>query len=124
MLRPLVILLSLALPAAAEHPPGPPLLPFHEVMRLVADRYRGRVLAARLDRAEPLEYAMGVDLVQELTLLTPARNIIRIRLDAVTGQVLKLRGRGIVDAHRPASPASRRAGTQGAAGQDGRTGHK
>ncbi|WP_090523563.1 hypothetical protein [Paracoccus isoporae] len=103
MFRAVPILLFLALHAAAAPQPGPPPLPFHEVMRLVEERYRGRVLAARMERAAPLEYAAGTDLVQILTLLTPARHIIRIRLDAVSGEVLNLRGRGILDAQKSAS---------------------
>ncbi|WBU57753.1 PepSY domain-containing protein [Paracoccus sediminicola] len=101
MLRIVLTWLALSLPLAAEPPRQPLPLPLHDVVTIIAARYEGRLLAARLDPPDPFEYALGTDLVHELTLISPQRNVIRIRLDAMTGRVLDVRGRGLIAARVP-----------------------
>lgn len=95
MMRVALLLLALSLPLAAQPARPDALLPFHEIAKIVQSRIHGRPLAARLDLPRPFEMALGTRMVQEVTLLSPQGNIILVRLDAETGRVLELRGRGI-----------------------------
>ncbi|MFD1795684.1 hypothetical protein FQV27_04095 [Paracoccus aurantiacus] len=109
MIRAALLCLLLTTPLAAQPKRPAALLPFHEVVKIVASRFEGRLLAVRIDQPRPFELALGSDLVQELTLLSPQGNIILLRIDAVSGKVLDVRGRGINAARvRKESP---RAGT-------------
>lgn len=96
-------LVFLLIPAAlmADPPAVPKLLPLHEVVKIVSDRFKGRLLAARIDQPEPYEFALGADSIQELVLLSPQGNIIRLRLDGATGRILDVRGRGLTQARTP-----------------------
>lgn len=98
MIRAALLLLALASPLAAQPPGGETLMPLHEVMKIVAQRFDGRLLAARVDKPRPYEFALGAEVVQQLTLLSPQGNILLIRLDGVTGKVLEVRGRGLTAA--------------------------
>ncbi|WP_157935844.1 PepSY domain-containing protein [Paracoccus zhejiangensis] len=73
-------------------------LPLHEAMRIVGERYQGRLIAARLAQPNAHERGLGVELVEELRLLTPARNLLKIRLDARDGRFLEVAGRGQIEA--------------------------
>ena len=79
--------------------------PFHRMAEAVTDRYLGRLVAAETRPPRPPERALGVELVYEFRLLTPARSILNIRLDARTGRFLEVAGRGQLEARRP--PAER-----------------
>lgn len=82
-----------------EHP-GYRIIPLHEAAELATDRFRGRLIAARLRPPRPEERERGVDLVHELRLLTPGRDVLLIRLDARTGAFLEVRGAGLAEARR------------------------
>lgn len=73
-------------------------LPLHQAARIVGDRYHGRLIAARLTPPNRHERSLGVELVEELRLLTPARNLLLIRLDARTGRFLDVAGVGQIEA--------------------------
>ena len=73
-------------------------LPLHEAARLVGERYHGRLIAARLAPPTAHERGLGVELVEELRLLTPARNLLMIRLDARSGRFLEIAGIGQIEA--------------------------
>lgn len=106
MLRIALVLLILGLPAAAAPARPAAVLPLDEIVRIVTERYQGRLLAARFDAPQPFEFALGADLIHELTLISPQGNIILIRLDAVSGRVLDVRGRDLIAARRPAAPST------------------
>ncbi|MBA4489653.1 hypothetical protein [Paracoccus sp. S1E-3] len=98
MFRITVLLLAFATPLAAEPARPAPLMPFYALVKIVAQRFDGRLLAARLDAPRPYEFALGAEVVQQLTLLSPQGNVLLIRLDGVTGRVLDVRGRGLTAA--------------------------
>ncbi|NHF72611.1 PepSY domain-containing protein [Paracoccus xiamenensis] len=100
MIRIALLLLALAPPALAQPARPQPLMPLHEAVKIVAGRFDGRLLAARLDQPRPYEFALGAEVVQEMTLLSPQGNILLFRLDAVTGKVLEVRGRGLTKARK------------------------
>ncbi|MFV0293043.1 MAG: PepSY domain-containing protein [Paracoccus sp. (in: a-proteobacteria)] len=102
MIRIVLILLALSSPLFAGPVEKTGLLPFYEIVKIVGQRFEGRALAARLDTPTPMEYALGANLVQELMLMTAQNNILKLRLNAETGQVLEVRGRGLTEARRPA----------------------
>ena len=97
-MRPILIillLLSQALPLRAEdfRP-----LPLSEAAGLISERYHGRLLAASIALPLPHERKLGAELVEEFRLLTPARNLLVIRLDARTGRFLEVAGVGQIEA--------------------------
>lgn len=75
-------------------------LPFHDLARLVSERYEGRLVGAEMRRPTPHERDLSVALVYEFRLLTPGRNLLNIRLDARTGRFLEVAGRGQLQALR------------------------
>ncbi|MFV0386342.1 PepSY domain-containing protein [Paracoccus sp. (in: a-proteobacteria)] len=75
-------------------------LPYHELAERVEERFAGRLIGARTDRPKPEEAGLGAALVYEFRLVTPQRNLLRIRLDARTGRFLEVAGRGLVAAWR------------------------
>lgn len=99
-----------AAPWLRQDPPGPDfaqlgdpgfrVIPLHEAARIAQGRFRGRLIAARLAPPTEAERARGVDLVHELRLLTPARDVLLIRLDARDGAFLEVRGAGLARARR------------------------
>ena len=82
---------------------GADILPLKRAVQIVEQRFRGRLIAARLVPPRPRERARGVVLVHQLRLLTPARDVLAIRLDAQTGAFLEVAGAGITKARRKAS---------------------
>lgn len=80
--------------------PGFRVLPLREAVQIAHQRFRGKLIAARLKPPSPQERARGVELVHELKLLTEARDVLRIRLDARTGAFLEVAGSGLTKARR------------------------
>ncbi|WP_230382907.1 PepSY domain-containing protein [Paracoccus shanxieyensis] len=80
--------------------PGFRVIPLHEAAKIARKRFRGRLIAAQLSPPDPAERARGVELVHELRLLTPERDVLLIRLDARTGAFLEVAGAGLVKARR------------------------
>jgi hypothetical protein len=113
VLLPILIALTLALPVAADAqgvlPPAPETewaegfrpLPFHRVAEAAAARYQGRLVAAETRPPRPDERELGAELVYEIRLLTPKRNLLVIRMDARDGRFLDVAGRGQIEARRP-----------------------
>lgn len=84
-------------------PPGAEefrVVPLRRAVEIALARFDGRVIAARLTGPLPGERERGVVLVQELRLLTPDRDVLRIRLDARTGAFLDVAGRGLAKARK------------------------
>lgn len=81
-------------------------LPFHDLAERVHDRYRGRLIGAAAVRPTPDERRLGAALVYEFRLLTPRRNLLKIRMDARTGRFLDVAGRGQTEARRLTPPGS------------------
>jgi uncharacterized membrane protein YkoI len=76
------------------------LIPLHRAVKIATARYEGRIIAAQLTGPTPFERDRGVVLVHELRLLTPARDVLRIRLDARDGAFLEVAGAGLSKARR------------------------
>ncbi|SEN46406.1 hypothetical protein SAMN04488003_11753 [Loktanella fryxellensis] len=76
-------------PAAQAAP-----LELAQIAEAIAARYRGRLLAIRLDAPRPPEAALGARLVYEADYLTVFDNRLTIRLDASTGMFLLVDGAG------------------------------
>lgn len=76
------------------------ILPLHRAAEIVSQRFRGRLIAARLVPPRPEERARGVALVHELRLLTPDRDVLLIWLDARSGAFLEVAGTGLTKARR------------------------
>ncbi|MCQ0969740.1 hypothetical protein MLD63_04775 [Paracoccus sp. TK19116] len=91
----LALLIATAGPASADdfRP-----LPLHEAARIATERYHGRLIGARLTLANPHERGLGAVLVEELRLLTPAQNLLVIRIDARSGRFLEVAGTGQIEA--------------------------
>ncbi len=112
MIRPLILCLFFAalVPPAALAQPGlwpedetgeqPLLVPLRlrQVVKLVEKRFDGRILGAALLPARPNERDLGAVLVFELRWLTPDRDLLLIRVDAVSGRFLEVVGQGIAEA--------------------------
>lgn len=79
-------------------------MPLRRAVEIALARFDGRVIAARLTGPLPGERDRGVVLVQELRLLTPDRDVLRIRLDARTGAFLDVAGRGLAKARKKGNP--------------------
>ncbi len=93
-------LVFLLIPSAlmADHAAVPREMPLHDAVKIVTERFQGRLLAARIDPPDPYEFALGADAIHELVLLSPQGNILKFRLDAKTGRILDVRGRGLTEA--------------------------
>lgn len=98
MIRSALVFLLFPIALMADQPAVSKLLPLHEAVKIVAERFEGRLLAARIDQPEPYEFARGVNIVHELVLLSSQGNVLRARLDGETGRVLDIRGRGLTQA--------------------------
>lgn len=95
---------GLAFGAAGDPPrhPRPPLpqwaqdvMPLPRAVEIVSAHVRGELLRADLVLPEPLEFALGVNVVHELRILTDDRNLLLVRMDAQTGEILEIIGRGL-----------------------------
>lgn len=91
---------DMALPA----PDAQALIPLPKVIRAVSERFLGRPLATALRPPLAGETALGAALVYELRWLTPGDDILRIRIDAVTGRFLETAGPGLTEARRKEKP--------------------
>lgn len=91
------VLASLAaLPLVAADRPGSGPIPLAHAMAIAEARYRGRAVDGSLEpgrRHEP-------PLVYHIVMRTEAGAILRIRLDAETGEFLEVTGRGQIEALR------------------------
>lgn len=113
----LVVILALPLTAAAQDMPQAPdttpdlwapdlwaegfrPLPFHRIAEAAAARYHGRLVGAETRPPHPHERELGAELVYEFRLLTPARNLLVIRMDARDGRFLDVAGHGQIEARR------------------------
>ncbi len=76
------------------------ILPLKRAAEIVQDRFRGRLIAARIVPPTPRERAQGVVLVHQLRLLTPGRDVLAIRLDAHSGAFREVAGAGLTEARR------------------------
>jgi hypothetical protein len=74
-------------------------LELDQALARVQQRYQGRVIDAELKSAKPRD--AGAVAVYEVRLLTPAGNVLKIRIDAADGRFLEVDGRGLVEARRP-----------------------
>jgi len=71
------------------------VLPLPRIIAAVGERYFGEVVAAEVVAGN------DPDLYYELRLITPAGNVLRIRIDAFTADFIEVDGRGLVDAQKP-----------------------
>ena len=69
-----------------------PVLPMHKAVRLAAVRFDGKALDITLVAPTPAEGRAGVQIVYRLRMLTRARDVLEIRMDAMDGRFLELRG--------------------------------
>lgn len=89
-----------------EGAPGFDVLSLSTAAQLVEERFSGKLIAARLMPPRPEEWRQNVQLVHELRLLTPERNVLLIRLDAKTGRFLEIAGSGITQARKTTGPTT------------------
>lgn len=87
----------------ARDMPSVQIMALNQAARLATARFEGRLIGARLVAPHPRERASGVVLVHELKLLTPGRDVLRIRLDAQSGAFLEVAGAGLTKARRKKS---------------------
>lgn len=110
---------SLRPPAHASPRPLPPLpdefavamddlLPRHKAVRRAQARFDGRVLAIDLVPARPAERAQGTNLIYRLRLLTPARAVLDIRMDAVSGRFVEVAGADLTAARQKPKPSRKK----------------
>jgi uncharacterized membrane protein YkoI len=78
-------------------------LPLRQIVRMVTARYAGRPVAIDMQLPTDSETASGTQLVYQVRLLTPDRNLLDIRLDARDGRFLQVSGRGQLQARSAAS---------------------
>lgn len=76
------------------------VIPLQQAAGLARERFRGRLIGARLRPPSPDEQSRGVELVHELRLLTKSRDVLVIRIDAQSGAFLEVRGMGLAEARR------------------------
>jgi uncharacterized membrane protein YkoI len=77
---------------------GRSVIAFRDAIDRVLERYEGEIVEAELKRGRPGEYT---DIVYEMRLLTAQGNMLRIRVDAASGDILEVDGRGLTRARRP-----------------------
>lgn len=75
------------------------VMPMHKAVRLVMRRFDGKVLDIALLPAPPPDVGRHL-LVYRIRILTDDRDVLDIRMDALTGRFLELRGEGITEARR------------------------
>jgi uncharacterized membrane protein YkoI len=89
-------------PALAQATPlpqsGRSVIAFRDAIDRVLERYEGEIVEAELKRGRPGEFT---DIVYEMRLLTVQGNMLRIRVDAASGDILEVDGRGLTRARRP-----------------------
>lgn len=82
------------------------LVPMHKAVRRAMQRFNGRVLDIELLPAGNNEKDAGISLIYRLRLVTPGRDILDIRMDALTGRFVDVRGLDLSAARR--APDKRR----------------
>lgn len=94
-------------PPAAARAQGQPfegqmaeVLPLHQAVRLATRRFHGKPLDITLTAPRSDERAAGVVLVYQLRMLTRSRDVLDIRMDALTGDFLELRGADLSNVRR------------------------
>lgn len=87
MIRKTALILLLALPAFAQDGG----LPIERALALVAERYQGRMIAAELDEDDDRP-------IYDFRWRTPQGNVLKIEMDAITGQFLEVEGVGQTEA--------------------------
>lgn len=73
------------------------LITIMKAVEVAQSRFMGRVIDAQIKPGRPHERAAAV---YELRMLTERGNVLRIRLDALTGDFLEVEGRGLTEARR------------------------
>lgn len=101
----IALVLLPALPAPVWAQPAPvaeqsELLAITSAMTIATGRFAGQIIAAELQPGRPEEMT---DIVYAFRLLTERGDVLAIRVDAVTGDILDVDGRGLVDARRRGS---------------------
>lgn len=76
------------------------VMPMHRAVRKALERFNGRVFEIVLTPPTPPERANGVQLVYQMRLLTADRDVIDIRVDAISGRFVEVRGSDIAAARR------------------------
>ncbi len=84
------------------------LHPRHKAVRRAQARFDGRVLAIDLVPARPAERAQGTNLIYRLRLLTPARAVLDIRMDAVSGRFVEVAGTDLTAARQKPKPSRKK----------------
>lgn len=74
------------------------IVPLLDAIETARARYAGTIIEADVVPPRPEEFA---EIIYELRLLTEAGNVLRIRMDAVTGAFIDVEGRGLVEARKP-----------------------
>ena len=85
------------------------VLPLHKAVRRAARRFDGRVLDIALAPATPPERGAGVQIVYRIRMLTSARDVLDIRMDALDGRFVEVRGADLGSARRTEKAADKRA---------------
>ncbi|KKB08049.1 PepSY domain-containing protein [Devosia chinhatensis] len=97
----LALMLTAPMPAWAQAPAEESaqdaLLPITGAMAAVTARFDGQIVAAELQPGRPEDMT---DIVYAFRLLTARGDILALRVDAMSGQILEVDGRGLVDARR------------------------
>ena len=93
--------------SAPPRAPAPPfdgeraeVLPLHQAVRRATRRFHGKPLDITLTAPRPDERAAGVVLVYQLRMLTRSRDVLDIRMDALSGDFLELRGADLSNVRR------------------------
>lgn len=76
------------------------VVPLGDALAQARSRFQGKLIAARLVPPLPNEYQRGVELVYEMRLMTPQRDVLIIRLDARNANFLEVAGAGLARARR------------------------
>ena len=93
----LALLALLALPIASAHAqPAADGIDIITAIAAATARFEGRVIAADLLEGRDDEPRS----VYSLRLLTPAGDVIEVRIDAEAGRIIEVNGRGLVEARR------------------------
>lgn len=88
----------LAILLLAAHPARTELLPLPQVVRMLEQRYLGRMIEAEARPGRPHE---RTQVVYELRWLTQSGQVLRIRVSADDGAMLEVEGAGLLEARRP-----------------------
>lgn len=105
-------------PAGMSPFPGPPaldpgdplagpmadLLPMHRAVQLATRRFDGKPLDIALVAPTAEDSAAGAVLVYRLRMLTRSRDVVEIRMDALDGRFLELRGADLGKVRRAPKP--------------------